>query len=348
MSNVTRHPGTVAAAVEAGPARQLQRHVVHPGEIAARAAPAGAHYRLGRGMEPTGTGVLDGGFLLWQSPSGLIVHASSGREILDSTATIELPARFVVTVVLEGTLAFSLDGCPFRVGRADRSQQAACLGITTTRSSVLSRRIHPGQLTRKVSVAVDQHWLARWFGQPLPDGYEILGHHLCHRYWQASPEAEALALALLNPPALDTPLQQLVLESRALELLSVAVQAVREDPTTPAEGIGLPDTRHDMQRLNRVLDFIEQHGIGSPGIRESARHAGMSVSTLQRHFKRAFGETFLQYTRRRNLERARTALQKNELSIGEASYLAGYRHVPNFIHAYRRMFGQTPGATRGT
>ncbi|MED5433037.1 MAG: helix-turn-helix transcriptional regulator, partial [Pseudomonadota bacterium] len=49
------------------------------------------------------------------------------------------------------------------------------------------------------------------------------------------------------------------------------------------------------------------------------------------------------YIRQRRLERAQDLLRRQQLSIGEAAYLAGYRHPSNFITAYKRAFGTTPG-----
>lgn len=40
---------------------------------------------------------------------------------------------------------------------------------------------------------------------------------------------------------------------------------------------------------------------------------------------------------------AKEALEQNGISIGEAAYLAGYNHPSNFISAFRKPFGHTPG-----
>ena len=51
------------------------------------------------------------------------------------------------------------------------------------------------------------------------------------------------------------------------------------------------------------------------------------------------------FLRERRLEESRNMLEQGK-SVKETAELLGYRHTSNFIIAYRRKFGQTPGASR--
>jgi AraC-like DNA-binding protein len=46
------------------------------------------------------------------------------------------------------------------------------------------------------------------------------------------------------------------------------------------------------------------------------------------------------------LERARLALERGEVAIAEAAFLAGYASPANFATAFKRRFGLTPTDVR--
>ena len=79
-------------------------------------------------------------------------------------------------------------------------------------------------------------------------------------------------------------------------------------------------------------------------LEEIANTIGLSISTLQRRFKKDYGTTVVDYIRQKRLEKARTAIAINGLSIGEAAYQAGYNHSSNFITAFKKRFNITPAS----
>lgn len=95
--------------------------------------------------------------------------------------------------------------------------------------------------------------------------------------------------------------------------------------------------------LERAQHYIDTHLDHLLSLADIATHAGLSVSTLQRQFKAHHHQTVAHYIRARKLDRARKALFHKEMSIGEAAFQAGYNHTSNFVTAYKRAFGVTPG-----
>ena len=79
-----------------------------------------------------------------------------------------------------------------------------------------------------------------------------------------------------------------------------------------------------------------------------ARATAMSSSALQRRFRRDTGLTVFEYVRSRRLEKVRDVLRQEDMSVSEAAFLAGYNHTSNFITAFRRQFGVTPGELEPT
>ena len=77
-----------------------------------------------------------------------------------------------------------------------------------------------------------------------------------------------------------------------------------------------------------------------------ADHVGMHVSTLQRHFRLQYGTSVVECARDARLLRARRALERDRVSVGQAAELAGYSSPANFATAYRRRFGVPPKWSR--
>jgi AraC-like DNA-binding protein len=73
----------------------------------------------------------------------------------------------------------------------------------------------------------------------------------------------------------------------------------------------------------------------------------MNPGSLQRAFRALHGVTIFEYVRACKLDRARDALERDNISVGEAAHLVGYRTLGNFSTAFRRRFGITPRQIRG-
>jgi AraC-like DNA-binding protein len=73
-----------------------------------------------------------------------------------------------------------------------------------------------------------------------------------------------------------------------------------------------------------------------------AQELGMSVSTMQRLFKAAYGTSVVSFQRTERLKTARTKLLQGRMTVGEAGYQAGYSNVSNFSSAFQKAFGYPP------
>ncbi|WP_415807924.1 helix-turn-helix transcriptional regulator, partial [Bordetella muralis] len=74
-----------------------------------------------------------------------------------------------------------------------------------------------------------------------------------------------------------------------------------------------------------------------------AKHACLSVNTLQRHFRAVWGKTVFAYLRDARLDRARMALERDAISVTQAALIAGYSSPANFATAFRQRYGIPPG-----
>lgn len=138
----------------------------------------------------------------------------------------------------------------------------------------------------------------------------------------------------------DGPLQHLRREIASLELLSETLALILED--RPGVSSRRPRTRREtMVEIREILDGLGPHQeVSLTGL---AEQANMSQRSLCRHFRAEFGTPILSYVADMRMEKARLALEWQDATIRAAADIAGYSHTTNFVTAFRRRYGHTPG-----
>lgn len=99
------------------------------------------------------------------------------------------------------------------------------------------------------------------------------------------------------------------------------------------------------RRIARIVRAIRQHPRLS--VREVARSAGLSVSSLRRIFKSQTGVGIGAYILAQRLREAAALLRLTELLVKEIARRCGYAHTPSFTRAFTRAFGLSPWLYRG-
>jgi|KBSMisStaDraftv2_1062788.scaffolds.fasta_scaffold00926_11 AraC family transcriptional regulator len=107
-------------------------------------------------------------------------------------------------------------------------------------------------------------------------------------------------------------------------------------PKIPANGNG------SGFRLRRVLSHIEENLAEDLSLETIASIGGLSVSHSQRAFRDAVGISVHQYVIQRRVERAKTLLGDENLSIREVALMAGFSHQSHMAYHLRRLFGCSP------
>lgn len=96
------------------------------------------------------------------------------------------------------------------------------------------------------------------------------------------------------------------------------------------------------QRTRDVIDHIRNHYDQSFRIEELAEIAGMSVSTLHRHFREVTAMSPIQFQKQIRLQEARHLLLYDDADTTDAALQVGYESVSQFSREYARMFGFPP------
>ncbi|WP_355660390.1 helix-turn-helix domain-containing protein [Halomonas salifodinae] len=231
-------------------------------------------------------------------------------------------AALLIVAVMEGRV---------RLGLAGRERWLTTGEAYTLRldgREILAAHQPDGQRLRTLSLALSEAALGQW----------------CDSLPAAAPYAWSL------PNALALTLEQgyrsdLAGQSRRLFLQGLALQLLAQGLTPPAQE-RLPATATattPARRLEAVRRLLEEHPEREHDLAALASLAAMSPSTLARRFRAAYGCSPIDYLRRRRLARARELLLGGH-SVQQAAHLSGYRHASNFITAFRRAYGVSPGS----
>jgi AraC-like DNA-binding protein len=99
-------------------------------------------------------------------------------------------------------------------------------------------------------------------------------------------------------------------------------------------------------RVKRAVDFIELNLATSLRLADIAHAAGLSPMHFAAGFRSATGFSPRAYLRERRIERAKTKLISDDLSIDEIAIDVGFRSRTHFITVFRRQTGHPPARWR--
>ncbi|MEV7239018.1 AraC family transcriptional regulator [Streptomyces sp. NPDC051020] len=105
--------------------------------------------------------------------------------------------------------------------------------------------------------------------------------------------------------------------------------------------IGLADSR--LSLIARAISWLQARYAEVIRIDDLAAEVGLSVSSLNRHFRAVTAMSPLQYQKQLRLQKARIQLIANPHDIAAIGHAVGYDSPSQFSREYKRMFGAPPG-----
>lgn len=100
------------------------------------------------------------------------------------------------------------------------------------------------------------------------------------------------------------------------------------------------------QRMNLVMEYLEDHICGTMDEREIARIMGCSYVAFLNSFSQIVGISLSEYIRRRKLTRAAWDLQNTDEKVIDIAMKYGYGSSDAFRVAFRNLHGVTPSSIR--
>lgn len=256
---------------------------------------------------------------------------------------ISLSPKFQLFIFLSGQQKFYIDDVFFDMNAGEGEEgRPIALVMNRVQRSGLRHVQQPGQLLRKVMISAPVSWaedLQLDRDQRSPELSDFISGHMNHFVWWPHRHAVQLAEEIVNPPvALHGEIRDLYCKAKALELMCLACAAlVDRDRSAVAR-----PTMSTLRQSEKVRDYLLDHLDETLTIERIARDTGASASSVQRHFKEHFGSTVFDFIRRKRLEKARDALERDGLTIAQAAYIAGYANPTNFTTAFKKAYGIPP------
>ncbi len=283
---------------------------------------------------------------------GIVWHREIAPGLLAVRSQIEILEDFNLKETYDPCLMLGviLNGCAqIRVGPQTYKVELGELGVLRfgareTTTSIMER----GTRMDLAGVVASPDWLMR---NSVDDAIERSGilTAIAERKIELSrcPVTPALHQSAINLFQLNDdmgPISRLRSEAAAMQFFADAVIALNA-PQSPRNERVL--TVREFKRIQDVRGRLEACSPEDEVTLEHvAREAGMSVSTLCRHFKMAFDTSVIAYLSKRRMDAARSALVDEGLSVAQAAHIAGYSSPANFSTAFRREFGVTPTQAR--
>ncbi|WP_346911628.1 AraC family transcriptional regulator [uncultured Roseibium sp.] len=285
------------------------------------------------------------GFLKLQE--GLSVHYSNAEDLHDLKIETECGPRLNVAVFLEGAVEAWIG--PFRIpmptlNAAEQRWDPIATIYAQTQSEKFIRYARRGVCLKKVTISITHAWLNKFAGIGGAEFSNVLSFtkaHLANRTWRPSAHAVGLAEQIVNTRMESDLLSSLYIESRVIGLVEEGFRQLCQPELSQYPGHLRPQ---DRQRMQSVEEYLNAHSGRLVTGDELAVGVGLSPNTLHRLLTNAVGLSTSRYIRWYMLEKARTALERDKVTIAEAAYIAGYSSQANFTTAFKRCFGMTPSA----
>ncbi len=106
------------------------------------------------------------------------------------------------------------------------------------------------------------------------------------------------------------------------------------------------NTTHQDKMILKVQRWMAEHLTDCPSITLLAREAGLGERTFARRFKRATGDTPLEYLQSLRIAKARTLLETTSNPVEAILAVTGYTDMSSFRKLFKRATGISPATYR--
>ncbi|WP_375749573.1 helix-turn-helix transcriptional regulator [Vibrio sp. HN007] len=293
--------------------------------------------------------LVEGDLISYQVTNGFALHGGVTKELINFEVISTAQKSLIVTILLEGKLDFGYDDLGFTF---DAREKPVGVVVNLTKPASFRRKIHRDNKVAKLNIVLPIKWIKERGGLDNNVARFIETHLASFELELASSVLEltreiihfSSASGLIEKMKLETMTQMLLLE--IFKQLSEYTSPPRFEGSTTQINVALAESSSYEASFERSLDelvtYIEANLEMNLTVADLADYSAMSLSSLQRKFKKMLGYSIQSYIRRRRLEIARQQLENGIITVTEAAYSAGYRHPSNFTNAYKKAFGHPP------
>ncbi len=131
-----------------------------------------------------------------------------------------------------------------------------------------------------------------------------------------------------------------------IKLQSILAQIIRSYDCIDTEKASPLLRSGDMEKMNRVLAYIEEHLHEEIRLPELAAIAHVSTSYFSTVFKQINGLPPVEYVVGRRIQRAIALIRTTDMALADIATACGFNNSTNFYKAFHRVTGRTPASYR--
>ncbi len=132
-----------------------------------------------------------------------------------------------------------------------------------------------------------------------------------------------------------------------IKLQSILAQIIRSYDCIDSTKASRALQSGDLESMNRVLTYIDEHLDGDIRLADLAAIAHVSTSYFSAIFKQYNGLPPVEYVVGQRIRRAIEYIRTTDMSLTEIATACGFNNSTNFYKAFRRVTGRTPASYRG-
>lgn len=107
---------------------------------------------------------------------------------------------------------------------------------------------------------------------------------------------------------------------------------------------GTPDA--NTQQDAEIIEYVANNALDDIALKDVSDKFGMSEKYFSKHFKRATGNTFMDFILRLRINKACQLLSDSEMYIASVCHAVGFNNVANFNRHFFKIKGMTPSDFR--
>lgn len=122
------------------------------------------------------------------------------------------------------------------------------------------------------------------------------------------------------------------------KMFQVDIDRERQSPFIIFKG----QKRHNDDQIKQVQQYIEENYQNKITVNELCREVGLSRRSCERRFKKATGNTIVQYIQRIKIEAVKKQLESTRKTVTELMYEVGYADMKSFRNVFHKVAGLSP------
>ena len=131
---------------------------------------------------------------------------------------------------------------------------------------------------------------------------------------------------------------------KLMELLQQLIHSCEEEKLHETPYVN-PYRNSEQERLRKIYAFTDEHYARKVTLNEVSELCSMSREAFCRYFKKATGQSYLDFLNQYRVTQAKLLLSRGE-GVSQVGYQTGFESLSYFSRMFKRLTGESPRAYR--